>query len=189
MRLRSKTTGALILMSALSFACDPGTRLKGTIAVEDGLEAPDAERHTLYVAAFRTVDLPRAFVEDTSSAPAFVEFGGIANDDFDPEVGYELGGAGAPEELHVFAWWKISDAEHPDYELPEEGDRFGFFGENPVFEGASGNDSDSQRNVDLTLDRIYGVDTAGFASSLALQSQESGSGPRRSPVTSSSARR
>ena len=162
MRVVSKTLGALVITSALSFACDPGTRLKGEIALEDGLEAADEERHTLYVAAFHSADVTGA-VFDTSAAPAFMEFGGIENDDFDPDVGYELGGAGAAEELHVFVWWKIGDAELPDYELPEEGDRFGVFAGNPVFQGVSGNDSGSQHKVDLVLDRTYGVDTAGFA--------------------------
>ena len=162
MRFVSKTAGALVITSALSFACDPGTRLKGTIALEDGLEAADDERHTLYVAAFRSEDVTGA-VFDTGAAPAFVEFGGIENDAFDPEVEYELGGAGGAEEMHVFVWWKIGDAEHPDYELPEEGDRYGVFAQNPAFDGASGKDSDSQHNVDLVLDRTFGVDTAGFA--------------------------
>jgi hypothetical protein len=162
MRTGSKTMGALVITSALSFACDPGTRVAGSIALEDGLEVGDDERHTLYVAAFHAGDVTGA-VFDTGAAPAFVEFGGIENADFDPDVGYELGGAGAAEEMHVFAWWKIGDAEHPDYELPEEGDRFGMFAENPVFEGASGNDSASQHHVDIVLDRTYGIDTAGFA--------------------------
>ena len=162
MRICSKTIGALVITSALSFACDPGTRLKGKIALEDGLDAANDERHTLYVAAFRSSDVTGA-VFDTAAAPAFIEFGGIANADFDPDVGFELGGAGGAEEMHVFVWWKIAEAELPDYELPEEGDRFGVFAENPVFPGATGKDSDAQHHVDLVLDRIYGVDTAGFA--------------------------
>ena len=154
--------GALTIVSALSFACDKGTRIEGKITLEDGLEAPDAERHTLYVAAFLDADVTGA-VFDTGAAPAFVEFGGIANDDFDPSVTFALGGAGAAEEMHVFVWWKIGDAEHPDYELPEQGDRFGVYADNPVFEGASGDESDSEKAVDVELDRVFGVDTAGFA--------------------------
>lgn len=157
------TVGALTIVSALSFACDKATRIEGKITLEDGLEAGDDERHTLYVAAFRSGDVTGA-VFDTGAAPAFVEFGGIENADFDPSVEFALGGAGAAEEMHVYVWWKVGDAEHPDYELPETGDPFGAYAENPIFPGAAGEKSDSERNVDLELDRVYGVDTAGFAS-------------------------
>lgn len=161
MRLRViGTMGALAFASALSIGCDPGTRIEGEIHLEDGLEAPDEERHTLYVAAFRSEDVT-GLVFDTSAAPTFVEFGGIDNASFDPTVEFALGGAGAAEELHVFSWWKIGDAEHPDYELPETGDRFGVYEDNPIFPGADGKDGESERNVEVLLDRTFGVGTAG----------------------------
>lgn len=161
MRLRIiGLAGALAIASALSSGCDPATRIEGTIRLEEGLEAPDEERHTLYVAAFRSEDVT-GLVFDTSAAPAFVEFGGIDNASFDPTVEFALGGAGAAEEMHVFSWWKIGDAEHPDYELPESGDRYGAYADNPIFPGADGKDGESERNVDVLLDRTFGVGTAG----------------------------
>ena len=152
----------LIMLAAgvLVSACDPGTRIEGTITLEPGLEAPDDERHTLYVAAFRSEDVT-AGVFDTSAAPVFVEFGGIENADFDPEVDFALGGAGAAEPMHLFVWWKIDDPELPDYEPPEIGDRCGVYAENPVFEDAEGDAGDTVRGVELVIDRTLGVGTSG----------------------------
>lgn len=140
--------------------CDPGTRIEGRITLADGLEAPDDDRHTLYVAAFQSSDVVNG-VLDTSAGPIFMEFGGISNDDFDPEVEYALGGAGAAEEMHVFVWWKIGSAEQSDYRIPAEGDRFGVAEDNPIFQGANGDDGDTQRGIDVELDRTFTTGTAG----------------------------
>ena len=161
---RRPTKRGIILATAgaifLSAGCDPGTRIEGSITIADGLEAPDDERHTLYIAAFRASDVVNG-VLDTSAGPVFMEFGGITNDDFDPEVEYALGGAGAAEEVHVYVWWKIGRPEQSDYEIPSPGDRFGVAEDNPIFQGANGDDGDTQRGVDIELDRTFTTSTSG----------------------------
>lgn len=155
----SAFAGALALFTAPLAACDPGTRIEGRITLEAALEAPDQARHTLYVGAFPGTEISGG-VLSTSAVPAFIEFSGIENDDFDPSVEYALGGAGNAEPLHVVAWWKVNDGELPDYELPETGDRYGIHPENPVFEDETGRDGAVVRNVDVLLGRTFGIDTA-----------------------------
>lgn len=149
--------GAFLLLFA---GCDPGTRIEGSIRLDEGLEAPDGERHTLYVAAFRSSDVVNG-VLDTSAGPVLMEFGGIENDDFDPEVEYALGGAGAAEEVHVFVWWKIDRPEQSDYRAPVAGDRFGIAEDNPVFQGVSGDEGGTKRDIDVVLDRTFSSGTGG----------------------------
>ncbi len=139
----------------LAAGCDPETRIEGRITVAEGQEAPDGARHTLYIAAYPTEFVVDGMPNCTAGTPVFVEFSGVENDDFDPDVGYALGGAGEAVEAHVFAWWKVGDAEQADFRCPKDGDRFGAFALNPIFPGADGG-GESERDVDVRLDRTLG---------------------------------
>ena len=153
----SAFAGALLLFAA----CDPGTRIEGAITIVEGLEAPDDDRHTMYVGAFREEDVTGG-VLGTAAVPVFIEFSGIENEDFNPEVEFALGGAGNAEPLWLVTWWKIGNAVLPDYERPDPGDRYGVYAANPVFEDESGNSGGTVRSVDIVIDTTL-VESTAFA--------------------------
>ena len=153
-------TAVLAFASAADFflaGCQDSTRITGSITLKPGLEAPDSNRHTLYVAAFKSADFTNG-VLSSSAVPVFVEFGGISNDDFNPDVTYALGGAGQAEEVGVIAWWKVNDPEHLDYQPPSDGDRYGAYAQNPIFRGQDGTKGGARSDgVDILLDRKFGA--------------------------------
>lgn len=162
MRTSLLLTTATALAVAVSFACDPGTRIRGEVTLGDGMAAPDSARHTLYIAAFGSGAVMNGIL-NTGATPVWIEFGGIANGDFDPSVSYALGGAGGSEELSVYAWWKVARAEQPDYVPVEPGDRFGRFEGNPIFEGRTGGGTGgSAVDVDIVLIRTFVSGSSGF---------------------------
>ena len=141
--------------SAFLFACQNSTRIEGAITVVDGFQSPNDQRHTLYVAAYPSGSIVNGTL-DSAAQPVLVEFGGIANGDFDPSVTYALGGAGDAREVDVVAWWKVTSPERPDYAPPEEGDRYGVYAMNPIFRGENGSKGGAQaRGVDIVIDRDY----------------------------------
>lgn len=153
---RRKFRRALLFSLAAAIAvaaCDPGTRIEGDVTLGSGLSAPDDERHTLYIAAFTSAALVNG-VLNTAASPVWFEFAGVANEDFDPDVYYALGGAGAAQELFVFAWWKVDRPQLSDYEPVAPGD---LFGRHPdvVFPGEDGSDGAASKDVDIVLDRVF----------------------------------
>lgn len=158
---RALPTAVLAFASAavLLSGCQDSTRVTGSITLANDLSAPDTARHTLYVAAFKSSDF-NGSVWNTAATPVFVEFGGVTNDDFNPDVTWALGGAGAAEEVGVVAWWKINDSEQLAYEPPAPGDLFGVYPQNPIFRGQDGSGSGSRAdNVDFALDGVWGQAT------------------------------
>lgn len=144
--------GAAFLFAA---GCQTSSRINGAITIVDGFQAPDSDRHTLYVAAFPSGSVVGGTL-DTAAIPVFVEFGGISNGDFDPRVTYALGGGGDAQEVDVLVWWKVNRPELPDYVGPEEGDRFGVYAMNPIFRGEDGTKGGAQAHgVDLVIDQTY----------------------------------
>jgi hypothetical protein len=156
--MKSLRRGLLLGVAAVSLllACDPGTRIEGSITLGAGKQAPDSSLHTLYVAAFPSAAITTAggvvALHCSAATANWVEFGDVSNADFNPEVTYALGGAGGAKESWVFAWWKVTVGLNPDFACPGPSDLFGAYSNNPVFFGQSGTGSGGQaRQVDLVL--------------------------------------
>ena len=149
----------LLFPAAIAIAaCQPSTRISGSIRLASGLAAPDSDLHTLYVAAFATTATSGSggsmAVNCTANTPIWVEFGAVRNADFNPTVDYELGGAGSAREANVFAWWRVGSASQETFSCARAGDVFGAAASNPVFAGKNGTGGgDQAQHVDLTLDR------------------------------------
>ncbi len=122
------------------------------------IDAPDPERHTLFIAAFGSGAVMSG-VLNTGATPVWVEFSGIENSDFDPDVTYRLGGAGEAEEVRIVAWWKVTQGEKTDYQPLEPGDVWGFF-PGVVFQGVSGGGGNA-RDVDIVLNRTFVTGSSG----------------------------
>ena len=143
--------------SAFLFACQTSSRIEGAITDVNGFQSPDDQLHSLFVAAYPSGSVVNG-VLSSSAEPVFVEFGGISNSDFDPKVTYALGGAGDAREVDVVCWWKVFSPERPDYAPPQEGDRYGVYAMNPIFQGEDGSKGGAQAHgVDLVIDRNYHV--------------------------------